>query len=168
MAGLSSRLITAMGATLATLGVVGAAGLTWGEHALAVPRALGGGIGEFETTGWAGRLIIGPFWLPNQLVVLAAGIVCWCSWLRAVGIGRIPVALPICFCLYGIGHAGVMVYLFSGGGAATLGPGAPLTVLAFAAMLVLFGIECLSVPRSGRSGSPESNRPKPARARRGR
>ncbi|WP_169973188.1 hypothetical protein [Tautonia rosea] len=118
---------------------------------MAIPGGLGGGIGEFETTGWAGRLIVGPFWLPNWMVVFAAGIVCWCSWLRAVGIGRIPAVLPIAFVLYGIAHAGAMVFLFSGGPRATLGPGAPLTVLAFAAMLLMILQDVLLASKHGQS-----------------
>lgn len=140
----SSRFFTAIGVTLATVGVVFAAGLVWGAHTMAVPGRLGGGVGEFETTGWAGRLLVGPFWLPNWMVVFAAGMVCWCSWLRALRIGNIPAALPIVFCLYGIAHAGAMVFLFSGGGRrATLGPGAMLTVLAFSAMLVMILLDVI-------------------------
>ncbi|QDV36683.1 hypothetical protein [Tautonia plasticadhaerens] len=151
------RLVSAIGVTLAALGVVGAAGLPWGEHTLAVSRDLGGGVGEFLTTGWSGRLILGPLWLPNRLVVFAAGIVCWCCWLRAIGVGRIPAALPILFALYGVAHAGAMVFLFSGGPRARVGPGAPLAVLAFVAMLVLIARDLVVTPggrRGGRADGP--------------
>ena len=151
MARLSSRVITAIGVTVATLGVVVSAGLSWGTHTMAVPGSLGGGVGEFETTGWAGRLLVGPFWLPNWLVVFAGGMVCWCTWLRALGLGNLPVALPMAFCLYGIAHAGAMVFLFSGGPRAALGPGAPLTVLAFAAMIVLILLDWIG---SAKRSSP--------------
>ncbi|MEW4567511.1 hypothetical protein AB1L88_06545 [Tautonia sp. JC769] len=149
---ISSRVLTAVVVTLATAGVIGAAGLNWGGHTMSIPGTLGGGIGEFETTGWAGRLIVGPFWLPNWMVVFASGIVCWCSWLRAVRVGRIPAALPIAFTLYGVAHAGAMVFLFWGGSRASLGPGAPLTVLAFAAMLVMIVQDVLIEARHTRSG----------------
>lgn len=148
---ISSRFLTAVVVTLATIGVIGAAGLNWGGHTMAIPGTLGGGVGEFETTGWAGRLIVGPFLLPNWMVVFAAGIVCWCSWLRAVGIGRIPAVLPIAFSIYGIAHAGTIVFLFSGGPKATLGPGAPLTVLAFAVMLVMILQDVMLHGRQARS-----------------
>jgi hypothetical protein len=121
---------------------------------MAIPRGLGGGVGEFVATGWAGRLIVGPLELPNRLVVFSAGIVCWCCWLRVVGIGRIPAALPIAFVLYGMAHAGAMVFVYSGSQRARLGPGAPLALLAITSMLVLIVGELLSAARGGRRGRP--------------
>lgn len=150
---MAPRLVSAIGVTLAALGVFGAAGMVWGEHSLAIPRDLGGGVGEFLTTGWSGRLIVGPLWLPNWLVAFAAAIVCWCCWLRAAGIGRIPAALPIAFAIYGLMHAGAMVFLFSGSVRARLGPGAPLSALAFLAMLILIVVEVRSSSRRRRSAA---------------
>ena len=141
---MSPRVLSAIFVTLATMGVVWAAGMVWGEHSLAVPRHLGGGVGEFETTGWAGRLILGPLWLPNRLVAFAAGIVCWCCWLRAFRIGPIPAILPLIFCVYGMLHAGAMIFLFSSGIRSQLGPGALLSELAFVAMFVVIVFEMRS------------------------
>lgn len=143
----SSRLLTALGVSLATAGLVASASMVWGSHRMGVPGSLGGGIGIFETTGWKGRLLIGPLALPNWLTVFAAGLVCWCCWLRAVRIGNIPAAIPVAFILYGIAHSGAMVFLFSGSPRAKLGPGAPIAALAFVAMFVLIGLELIAASK---------------------
>jgi hypothetical protein len=107
-------------------------------------------VGEFVTTGWAGRLIVGPLELPNRLVLLSSGIVCWCCWLRVAGIGRIPATLPIVFVLYGMAHAGAMIFVYSGSPRAHLGPGPPLTLLATTSMLVLIVGEQLASAHKSR------------------
>ncbi len=139
----SSRVLTALGVSLATAGVVASASMVWGSHRMGVPGSLGGGVGIFETTGWKGRLLIGPLALPNWLTVFAAALVFWCCWLRAVRIGNLPAAVPIVFVLYGIAHSGTMIFIFSGSARAKLGPGAPIATLAFVAMLVLIGLEVI-------------------------
>ena len=138
----SSRWTTAAGGTLATLGVVVAASMTWGEYTVDIPADRGGGVGEFSADGWAGRLLVFGLTLPNVLVVFASVIACWCCWLRALAIGGIPAALPALFMLYALGHTAAIAFVYLGPDA-RIGPGTPLSAACSVAMLTLLTLELI-------------------------
>ena len=137
------------------MGVVVAASMTWGEYTVVIPIEEGGGVGEFSSNGWAGRLILGELALPNVLVVFAAVIACWCSWLRALAIGGIPAILPALFLLYALGHASAIAFVYLGPDA-QIGPGLPLSVASSAAMLTLLSLEVLGQRRPRNDARDES------------
>ena len=152
--------------TLATLGVVASASMPWGSYTVALPAEGPGGVGEFTSNGWAGRLILGGLALPNGLVVFAAAIACWCCWLRALVIGRIPAALPLAFSIYGLVHAAAIGFVHLGPDSHP-GPGIPAAIACFGANLALIGRGRDRPPaptRAGRDPPPRTGGRRPRHA----